>query len=69
MKTKGKTTSTDALQVLKRQYYRTAERKIALEEARVNAEAARLIHKLRTDAGLSQRQMASLIGTTQSVIS
>lgn len=45
------------------------ERKAALQEERVNAEVARLIHHMRTAAGLSQQQLAELIGTTQSVIS
>jgi transcriptional regulator with XRE-family HTH domain len=45
------------------------ERKAALQEERVNAEVARLIHDMRTSAGLSQQQLAELIDTTQSVIS
>lgn len=45
------------------------ERKAALQEERVNAEVARLIHDMRTAAALSQQQLAELIGTTQSVIS
>jgi transcriptional regulator with XRE-family HTH domain len=45
------------------------ERKAALQEERVNAEVARLIHDMRNAAGLSQQQLAELIGTTQSVIS
>jgi transcriptional regulator with XRE-family HTH domain len=45
------------------------ERKAALQEERVNAEVARLIYEMRTAAGLSQQQLADLIGTTQSVIS
>jgi transcriptional regulator with XRE-family HTH domain len=45
------------------------ERKAALQEERVNAEVARLIHEMRNAAGLSQQQLAELIGTTQSVIS
>jgi len=44
-------------------------RKAALQEERVNAEVARLIHDMRTFAGLSQQQLAELIDTTQSVIS
>jgi transcriptional regulator with XRE-family HTH domain len=45
------------------------ERKASLEEERVNAEVARLIHDMRTGAGISQQKLAELIGTTQSVIS
>jgi transcriptional regulator with XRE-family HTH domain len=45
------------------------EQQAALQEERVNAEVARLIHDMRTAAELSQQQLAELIGTTQSVIS
>lgn len=34
----------------------------------VNAEVARTLYDLRTKAGLSQRQLATLVGTTASVI-
>jgi ribosome-binding protein aMBF1 (putative translation factor) len=67
MALKGKrTTATD---ILKRRYYKDEKRQAQLAEARVNAEAARLIYGLRAEAGLSQKQLADLIGTTQSVIS
>lgn len=39
------------------------------EEARVNAQAARLIYQLRSDAKLNQNELAKLVGTTQSVVS
>ena len=39
-----------------------------LQEERANAEIARKIYDLRTAAGLSQRALAHLIGTTASVI-
>jgi transcriptional regulator with XRE-family HTH domain len=45
------------------------ERKAALQKERLNAEVARLIYDIRTNAGLSQQQLAEFIGTTQSVIS
>lgn len=38
-------------------------------EATVNAHVAQLIYDARTSAGLSQTELAKLIGTTQSVIS
>lgn len=44
-------------------------RKASLQEERVNAQVARLIFSLRKDAGLSQKQLAEMIETTQSVIS
>jgi len=39
-----------------------------LEEERANDEVARKIYALRTPAGLMQRQLAKLVGTTASVI-
>lgn len=44
-------------------------RKASLEEERLNAQVARTIYQMRTDASLTQKQLADLIGTTQSVIS
>ena len=37
-------------------------------EASINAEVAQLIYEARTLAGLTQQQLANLIGTKQSVI-
>lgn len=39
-----------------------------LEEERANMEIARKIYDLREAAGLTQRQLAALVGTTASVI-
>jgi len=41
----------------------------SFEEEVINAELARKIHDLRTDAGLTQKQLADRVGTTSSVIS
>ena len=41
----------------------------ALEAERVNADVAQMICDLRTKAGLSQRELAERMGTTQSAIS
>ena len=38
------------------------------QEAFINAEVAQLIYAARIDAKLTQKQLAELIGTTQSVI-
>ena len=60
----------DAVSILHKRYVKDdPERKAALQEERVNAEVAQLIHDMRTAAGLSQQQLAELIDTTQSVIS
>ena len=39
------------------------------EQTTVNAYVAQLIYDARTEAGLSQKELAEMIGTTQSVIS
>ena len=61
--------TTDALEILRRRYYSTDKAKARLEEARASAEVARRIYKLRTDAGLTQAQLARLVGTSRPVIS
>jgi ribosome-binding protein aMBF1 (putative translation factor) len=59
----------DAVEILHRRYYRAkAARLKNLETARANEEVARKIHELRTAVGLTQTQLARLIGTTASVI-
>src|SRR5437773_6457567 len=59
----------DAVKILDRRYYHGNRRSLsALEEARANDAVARKIYELRTKAGLSQRQLAKLVGTTASVI-
>ncbi len=66
---KKKKPTTDALEIIHRRYYEgRPERIAALEEARAEDEIARKIYELRTNAGLSQRQLAKLVGTTASVI-
>ena len=61
--------SKNALDIMKKRYFNTDEKKAALEETRINAEAARLIFTMRSEAKMSQQELASMIGTTQSVIS
>jgi DNA-binding XRE family transcriptional regulator len=59
----------DAVEILDRCYYEgKPERQANLEEARVNDTVARKIFELRSKAGLTQRQLAKLVGTTASVI-
>ena len=45
------------------------ERIAAFEAALADANIAMSIYQLRTEAGLSQRELAALVGTTASVIS
>lgn len=60
----------NAIDILHRCYVgNDPERRAALEAARVHAEVARTIYELRTEAGLSQKDLAHRVGTTQSVIS
>lgn len=64
-----KSATTDAVEILHRRYYQgKPERFAALEEARSNDSVARNIAALRVQAGLTQRQLAKLVGTTASVI-
>ena len=59
----------DAVEILHRRFYRGKTARLKnLEAARANDEVARKIHELRSAAGLTQTQLARLIGTTASVI-
>ncbi len=61
---------TEAVEILQRRYVKgDPKRQAALEAERVNAEVALMIYDLRTDVGLTQEELAGLVGTTQSVIS
>lgn len=61
--------TTDALEVLDRRHYAGKPgRAQSLDEERVNLEIAQAIYELRTAAGLTQAQLARLVGTTASVI-
>ena len=62
--------TTRAGDILRNRYMKDdPERKASVEAERVNAEVARLIYTMRTDAELTQGQLAELVGTTQSAIS
>lgn len=70
MKTKEKRKPTsDAIEIIHRRYYQgRPERIAALTEAEANDSIARKIYALRKAAGLTQQQLAKLVGTTTSVI-
>lgn len=56
--------------LLRRRYVRDdPARGAAVEKERINAEVAQMIYDRRTAAGHTQKQLAELIGTRQSVIS
>ena len=70
-RTNGKTQkrTADAAAILHLRYFAGKGDKLALlEEERVNAAIARQICSLREKAGLSQRELARMVGTTASVI-
>lgn len=61
--------TTDAVKILHRRYFEGKPEMMAmLEEERASAEIARKIYKLRTRAGLTQQELATLVGTTASVV-
>jgi transcriptional regulator with XRE-family HTH domain len=67
---KKKDKITNAVESLHQRYIGDGpERRVSLETERVNAEVAQAIYDLRKEAGLTQKELADLIGTTQSVIS
>jgi transcriptional regulator with XRE-family HTH domain len=62
--------TSNAVRILHRRYVgEDVQRKASLEQERVNAEVARTIYELREQAGLSQKELADRVETTQSVIS
>jgi DNA-binding XRE family transcriptional regulator len=65
-----KTPTTDAVKIVHGRYYaKSLTRALQLEFARLNAAIAREIYALRKKAGLTQQQLAELVGTKGSVIS
>lgn len=60
----------DAVDIIQRRLYQGKSKRLTeLEEARASAEVARKIFALRTEAGLTQAELAKLVGTSRSVIS
>jgi DNA-binding XRE family transcriptional regulator len=61
--------TTDAIGIIHRRYYEGHPHRIAeLAEAEANDTVARKIFALRKRAGLTQQQLAKLVGTTTSAI-
>lgn len=58
----------DATKILDRLTGDDPELREMIAEEAVNAQVARMIHDARTAAGLTQKQLADVIGTQQSVI-
>jgi len=62
--------TTDAIEIIHRRHYEGHPQRMAeLAEAKANDTVARRIDALRKRAGLTQQQLAKLVGTTTSVIS
>jgi len=69
VKTKKRQPTTDAIEILHRRYFEGKPEMLAmLEEERANTEIAQMIYDMRTEAGLTQRQLAKLIGSSASAI-
>ena len=69
MKRKQRSTS-DGLAIIDRRHFQDQPTRLrALAEATLNAQIAQEIYALRTKAGLTQKQLAELVKTTDSVIS
>jgi ribosome-binding protein aMBF1 (putative translation factor) len=58
----------DALKILKQMTADDPELEKMVKESSLNAEIAQLIYEARTQAGLTQQQLADRIGSKQSVI-
>lgn len=68
MRQPGETT-TDAVEILRRRFVEgQPEMEEALRDARLSLSVAQQIHDLRTEARLTQRELAARVGTTASVI-
>jgi len=61
--------TTDAIEIMHRRFFEGKPEMMALlEEERANADVAQSIYDLRQEAGLTQQELADLIGTKQAVI-
>ena len=59
---------TDGLAIIDRKFFKSETKQALLEQARADDEVGRKIFELRTKAGVSQRKLAKMVGTTASVI-
>ena len=65
----AKKPTSDAMEIIEGMIGDDAETRELYEQAKVNVHVAQLIYDARTEAGLSQTELARMVGTTQSVIS
>lgn len=67
--TKDKNRTSDGIALLKRRYLKSKpERDALLARVRADDAVGRKIYQLRSQSGLTQRELAKLVGTTASVI-
>ncbi|QIR41946.1 helix-turn-helix transcriptional regulator (plasmid) [Tolypothrix sp. PCC 7910] len=60
--------TSDAIKIIDHLTSSDPELEAMVAEASINAEVAQLIYQARTKAGLTQKQLAELVGTKQPVI-
>jgi ribosome-binding protein aMBF1 (putative translation factor) len=60
--------TSDAIKIIDKMTSSDPELEAMVAEASINAEVAQLIYEARTLAGLTQKQLAELVGTKQPVI-
>ena len=58
----------DALKIIDRMVGQDKELRDLIAEETINVHVARMIYNARNKAGLTQKELAKLVGTTQSVI-
>ena len=68
MAKKATKTTTDAVEILIRRLGDTPELRAQIEEEKLNIRVAQMIYDARHKAGLTQKQLAELVGTKQQVI-
>ena len=64
-----KKTTPDALKILDEMFFQSEESQRELRAAESSLQIARQVYALRIDAGLTQIELASQVGTSHSVIS
>ncbi len=58
----------DALKIIRRSIADDPELQEMVKKASINAQVSSIVYDVRKQAGLTRRQLADLVGTTQSVI-
>ncbi|NOT01981.1 MAG: XRE family transcriptional regulator [Phycisphaerales bacterium] len=58
----------DALRIIDRITGRSSKVRAMIADATIHAQVAEMLHEARTESGLTQRELAALVGTKQPVI-